>query len=188
MNIFAIEGQLNSIDWEKSAQSLDNLRIVKMVLETTQLLCTGLNENGVQADYKSFNPKHPSCKWVSESACNWQDLLSYAYFLKKEYFNRFNKKHKCTQIIEHCAWLYDEYFINGRNRFPSYAETPLKMAMPDQFKNTNDIVGSYRKYYVTKPNIIYPENCIPSWFIKLRDPKLPFKIKTNKGKIEVVNI
>ena len=44
MNIFAIEGQNNKIDWIKSAQSQDNYRVIKMSLESCQMLCTTLNE------------------------------------------------------------------------------------------------------------------------------------------------
>ena len=38
MNIFAIEGDIETgeIDWVKSAQSQDNLRVVKMILESCQ--------------------------------------------------------------------------------------------------------------------------------------------------------
>ena len=40
MNIFAIEGDVETgeIDWEKSAQSQDNLRVVKMILESCQIM------------------------------------------------------------------------------------------------------------------------------------------------------
>ena len=64
MNIFAIEGdaETGQIDWEASARSQDNLRVVKMILESCQILSTVLNEQGMKAPYRSFNPKHPSCR------------------------------------------------------------------------------------------------------------------------------
>ena len=68
MNIFAIEGnpKTNEIDWVKSAKSLDNYRVVKMILESCQMLCTTLNElYGEQvAPYRSTHKNHPSTKWV----------------------------------------------------------------------------------------------------------------------------
>ena len=69
MNIFAIEGdtETGAIDWEKSAQSQDNLRVVKMILESCQILSTVLNEQGMKAPYRSFNPKHPSCLFPPRS-------------------------------------------------------------------------------------------------------------------------
>ena len=43
MNIFGIEGDGKKVDWAKSAQSQDNYRVVKMILESCQMLCTNLN-------------------------------------------------------------------------------------------------------------------------------------------------
>ena len=50
MNIFAIEGDGVEIDWVKSAQSQDNYRVVKMILESCQMLCTALNELSGEQD------------------------------------------------------------------------------------------------------------------------------------------
>lgn len=177
MNIFAIEGNKNHINWQLSARSLDNLRIVKMLLETTQLLCTALNENNIKSPYKSFNPKHPSCSWVIESSENWLSLYSYAEELTKEYTKRFDKEHKCCYVISECKNIF------RAQNFKSKEPTPLKMSMPKEFQDPNDIVGSYRKYYVSKPNMIYPVNSIPGWFLNMR--KLPYKIKHTDGKITV---
>ena len=45
MNIFAIEQTpTGAIDWVKSAQSQDNYRVVKMILESVQMLCTAIND------------------------------------------------------------------------------------------------------------------------------------------------
>ena len=40
MNIFAIGGceKTGTIDWEQSARELDNYRVVKMILESCQML------------------------------------------------------------------------------------------------------------------------------------------------------
>ena len=45
MNIFAIDGneKTGEIDWFKSAKSQDNYRVVKMILESCQILSTALN-------------------------------------------------------------------------------------------------------------------------------------------------
>ena len=58
MNIFAIEGdaETGQIDWEASARSQDNLRVVKMILESCQILSTVLNEQGMKAIDRC--PKH----------------------------------------------------------------------------------------------------------------------------------
>ena len=65
MNIFAIEGDADTgqIDWEASARSQDNLRVVKMILESCQILSTVLNEQGLKAPH-AFQSQHPSCLWA----------------------------------------------------------------------------------------------------------------------------
>ena len=50
MNIFAIEGDetTGKIDWYKSGRTQDNLRTVKMLLESTQLLSSAMHLNGME--------------------------------------------------------------------------------------------------------------------------------------------
>ena len=61
MNIFGIEGNGKNIDWVESAKSQDNYRVVKMILESCQMLCTNLNHlYGEQvAPYRSCHLNHP---------------------------------------------------------------------------------------------------------------------------------
>ena len=101
MNIFAIEGdeETGQIDWEKSAQSQDNLRVVKMILESCQIMSTVMNEQGLKAPYRSFNPKHPSCLWAAESASNYMNLALHCQAMIDEYEHRFNKTHKCQACL-----------------------------------------------------------------------------------------
>ena len=163
MNIFAIESnEHGEIDWVKSAQSQDNYRLVKMILESCQILSTVLNEQGIQAPYKSFNPKHPSCAWAAESSVNFEDLIVHCLAMLEEYTDRFNKQHKCAAVLEQIIKLYDP------DKFYLHESTPLKMAMPDNFKSDN-IVESYRKFYASKPRIRYPKEKIPVWFEKYRN-------------------
>ncbi len=165
MNIFAIESdKYGKIDWVRSAESQDNYRVVKMILESCQILCTVLNEQGLEAPYRSFNPRHPSCLWAAESSANFENLTLHCFALIGEYAERFNKDHKCVKVLEKIVDLYDPC------RFPDSEPTPLRMAMPDCFKSKN-IVESYRKYYASKPRIRYPEDKVPSWFVKYRGDK-----------------
>ncbi len=78
MNIFAIEGTSTRIDWKKSARSLDNYRVVKMILESCQMLCTTLNVlyDDKVTPYRNAHKNHPSTKWVRESSANFECLGS----------------------------------------------------------------------------------------------------------------
>ena len=79
MNIFAIEGSDNNIDWIKSAKSQDNYRVVKMILESCQMLCTTLNELSDRqvTPYRSTHKSHPSTKWVRASSANFESLVEH---------------------------------------------------------------------------------------------------------------
>jgi len=162
MNIFAIENDKNGdIDWIKSAQSQDNYRVVKMILESCQILSTVLNEQGIKAPYRSFNPKHPSCLWAAESSDNFANLVIHCAAMIEEYEERFNKTHKCKAVLKKIIILFDA------SKFPSVEPTPLRMAVPDSYKS-DDIVESYRRFYASKPRVRYPKDKIPSWFKEYR--------------------
>ncbi len=170
MNIFALEGFGNEIDWIKSAQSQDNYRVVKMILESCQMLCTALNELYGEpiAPYRSTHKNHPSSKWVRESAGNFISLTIHTGALIEEYKNRFNgKNHKCELVLKKCIELFDAAI------FPSQKSTPLPLCMPENFK-CKSIIESYRKFYASKPKMRYPENKIPPWFKEYR--KEPYDI------------
>jgi hypothetical protein len=164
MNIFAIEGSGIQIDWVKSAQSQDNYRVVKMILESCQMLCTALNElSGEQVTpYRSTHKNHPSSKWVRESAGNFLDLVEHTSALIKEYERRFNKTHKCQRVLFACLEIYDP------DLFPQLESTLLPLCMPDEYKSPS-IVESYRRFYASKPRIRYPKDKIPWWFNKYRN-------------------
>ena len=116
MNIFAIEGDGVEIDWVKSAQSQDNYRVVKMILESCQMLCTALNElSGEQVTpYKSTHKNHPSSKWVRESASNFLNLVEHTSAMIAEYEYRFGKIHKCQRVLSTCLDIYSP------DLFPQY--------------------------------------------------------------------
>ena len=87
MNIFAISGceQTGTIDWEQSARELDNYRVVKMILESCQMLCTTLNHQGFETPYRNAHFNHPSTKWVRESSANFLNLVKHTEAMLAEY-------------------------------------------------------------------------------------------------------
>lgn len=180
MNIFILDkNNKGQIDWEKSAKSHDNTRCVKMLLEHAQLLSTALNiKAGKQvAPYRSFNPKHPCCLWTAKTRKNFLSLLSFTYFLLDVYKQRFNnKKHKVEDVLEEIDLLIKKPLFN---HFIGNEFTIPALAMPEHFK-TDDVVESYRNYWVSKPKMIYPAGSIPEWFKEKR--KLPFLLKVPQQK------
>lgn len=113
--------------------------VVKMILETAQILCTALYlTTGEQYEYKPTHTKHPSVLWVTESIENYQWLYRLGIELCKEYTYRYNKIHKTQRVI---------LSLPLEPALPDIPFTPPYLAMPIECKTSDDAVTSYRCYY-----------------------------------------
>ena len=83
-----------------SAKYACDKHVVKMILESAQMLCA-VHPEGT-APYKRSFYNHPCTKWVRESARNYEWLLLHAYALCAEYTSRYDKVHKSEAVIEWC--------------------------------------------------------------------------------------
>lgn len=82
------------------AQDLDDKRVVKMVLETAQLLSAAAASWGAVPTYKVTHAKHPCTRWVGETKGNYRWTLSLFESLGKEYTHRYGKIHKSMALLE----------------------------------------------------------------------------------------
>lgn len=114
--------------------------VVKMCLETTQILCTALHRYDQLARYKPTHAKHPSVLWAGDSLEHFQWLKRFGKALCAEYTYRYEKRHASEAVIDglpdapplpHAGWL----------------EPP--QAMPDACKR-DDPVDGYRAYYAAE--------------------------------------
>lgn len=107
------------------AQTLDDKRVVKMVLETVQLLCTAINEEaGFQlTQYRSTHKGHPCSKWARASLDNWLWLYNHGTALCNEYTRRYGKVHKSQAVLQDRLFTYAlEYFeLSGLTPFVNCA-------------------------------------------------------------------
>ena len=83
-----------------SAKYACDKHVVKMILESAQMLCSVQPEG--TAPYKRTHYNHPCTKWVRESSRNYEWLLIHAYALCDEYTRRYDKVHKTQAVIEWC--------------------------------------------------------------------------------------
>lgn len=83
-----------------SANNLDNKRMVKMLLESVQLLCTAINEHGGITPYRTTHKNHPSAIWARETRLNFEWLFRHATQLSKNYTKVYGKIHKCETILD----------------------------------------------------------------------------------------
>lgn len=153
MNIFYLD-----YDTTKCAKYHNDKHVVKMILETAQLLCGSHWATGGEAPYKLSHKNHPSAKWVREDINNYLWLCSLGIKLCWEYNHRYGKTHKTESIIHWC----NENLPN----IPDVGFTPPPLAMPDEYKESSHI-QSYRNYYMGEKRDFckWKERDVPSWFV-----------------------
>jgi hypothetical protein len=116
--------------------------VVKMILETAQLLCGvhhATDQVTDQVPYKLSHKNHPCAIWARESLSNYLYLCELGLELGKEYTYRYGKRHKSIEVIEWC--------IVNKPNIPDIGFTTPARAMPDEFK-VDSVVESYRNYYM----------------------------------------
>lgn len=148
MNIFYL-----SHDPVKAAQVQYNKHVVKMILETAQLLCTAHHELGstINIPYKATHKNHPSAIWVRSSAEAYMWAYEHMLALGAEYTKRYGKEHltiaKCRDLL---------YTLPlGIPNIP-FEQPP--QCMPDQYKVDGDSVAAYWNYYENEKHTIKNQN------------------------------
>lgn len=134
MNIFVLDARP-----EVAAQMLCDKHVVKMVLETAQLLSTTYWHFDMEAPYRPTHKNHPCAKWARESSDNYIWLWNLGKAIAAEYTHRYGKRHKSEDVIDKLSALPEGIKMG--------AMTPFALCMPDKYK-CDDVVDSYRAYYV----------------------------------------
>ena len=134
MNIFILD-----YDVKKCAEYHVDKHVVKMILETAQLLCGVHWVSGGNSPYKLSHKNHPCAIWARESLTNYLYLCELGLELSREYTYRYGKKHKSQEIIEWC--------IDNKPNIVDKGFTEPAKAMPDEYK-VKSVVESYRNYYL----------------------------------------
>lgn len=136
MNIFCVDS-----DPRPAAQALCDQHILKMPIETAQLLGNIRHEQGLDAIYAPFNPRHPCSLWAGESRDNYYWLLAHGLELCREFTYRYAKEHACQRVI---LW-----YARRRHdlRFPQKKRTPFRQCMPEIYRDETDAIRAYRNYY-----------------------------------------
>ena len=138
--------------------------VIKMILETTQLLCSAVHmTNSYEPCYKLTHKNHPSAIWTRESLDNYLWLCDLGLELCQEYTYRYGKIHKC-----------ESHLISLKARpadLPQIGFTTPRLAMPDSYKQY-DTVTAYRYYY------LYDKTDILSWKGKVAGREPPEWVHT----------
>ena len=159
MNIFRVDE-----DPVKSAQMLCDKHIVKMPLETAQMLCSVWHRYnfGHLVKYKEAYKNHPCTRWAGDSKENYRWLVKHGMELCREYTRRYDKIHACQEVIKWVGATSISFILDDK-------ATPQPQCMPDEYKVDNDVVLAYRNYYVGEKSKIARWNknrFMPLWFFK----------------------
>ena len=153
MNIFVTDP-----DPRQSARVLPDKHIVKMPLETCQMLaivCSDKWGHGFgtlpkadgtpYATEKGAFRNHPSTAWANKTLENANWLLTHGLSLCYEYYLRYGKIHTCFNTLQTASDIIPKADWKSH--------TPVSRAMPEEFKydDSVDTITAYKMYIASKP-------------------------------------
>ncbi|MDP3705247.1 MAG: pyrimidine dimer DNA glycosylase/endonuclease V [Legionellaceae bacterium] len=152
MNIFYLDDHI-----ETCARYHCDAHVIKMILESAQILCTVLHMNNIQAPYRPTHKNHPCVIWANHSLSNWIWLKHLAEALNQEYRYRFHhaKNHKSFDVIMTlCAPPISDLGL-----------TEMPQVMPEEYKDKNPVIA-YRQYFITRKFHLakWTAHDVPQWF------------------------
>ena len=150
----------------QSARNLPDKHIVKMPLETCQMLAIIFSDwyYGVGKLYKQDGTpyrtshgafrNHPCTQWAAANQYNLAWLIRHGYALCDEYTQRYGKVHTCLDVISQAERIFHRSFshINSLSQ-ASRKVRDFTRAMPEsiKFDTTIDTITAYKQYLNTKP-------------------------------------
>ena len=175
----------------QSARNLPDKHIVKMPLETCQMLAIIYSDwyYGVGKLYKKDGTpyatsrgafrNHPCTIWAGTNEYNLAWLIRHGYALCHEYNLRYNKVHTCLDVIEQAERIYHKSFDNLMLSDASSKVAYFTRAMPEhiKFDDSIDTIEAYKRYLNTKPwlatNYLRIPSRKPSFIITPMTTSLP---------------
>jgi len=135
VNIFVLD-----LDIPTCARFHADQHVIKMTLESTQILCTVLHRHGIDAPYKPTHARHPCTLWAGRSLSNWEWLRRLALALNREYRYRFGSSgdHRSARVAKSLPLP----------PLPDSGLTEFAQALPDEYRVPGDAVRAYRAYYI----------------------------------------
>ena len=150
----------------ESAQAQPDKMLVKMPLETAQMLCTAHREldGNEYADeqglYKRAYWNHPCTIWARESSANYFWLYKHFLALGREYTFRYGKIHKSVDKLSRALFKQPD-------NISRIGMTTLAQAMPDEYKHDDPTVA-YRDYVIHEKHYAKWEKnrAKPEWWVQ----------------------
>lgn len=125
-----------------AAAYMHDKHVVKMILESTQVLSTVYARYGQPTQYKPTHQNHPSVVWAGDRVAHYQWLFAHAQALCSEYRHRYGRTHACEAVLR------------GLERPPTGLHAggwvPPPQCMPEEFQVPGDAIAGYRNYYLAR--------------------------------------
>lgn len=119
-----------------------NKHVVKMILESAQMLCTAHHHYGNEdsVPYKKAHYNHPSTIWCRQNDKQYKWLYDHMIALGTEYYVRYGRTHltitKCKDTLKH---------LPPGIPIGTFSEPP--QCMPEEYKHKSAI-HAYWNYYI----------------------------------------
>jgi hypothetical protein len=154
MNIFC-----SSPHPHDSAFALDDKRVIKMILESAQIMSTAINLSGGKGPYKTTHKNHPVVVWARKNRSNYWWLFQHYQALYQVYYDRFGKIHKTGDHM--LTWSRGAYLL------PKGKLTPFVNCT--KFKDANNVHIAYqihlcKKWMEDKRKPKWTKSNPPKWF------------------------
>jgi len=155
MNYFYVEEDPTS-----AAQALCDKHVIKMGLETAQMLSTAhrlLETPQAPFVYKPTHSNHPSTKWLRSSQIAYKHGLQHLCALFDEYRHRYSKTHATERLLP--------YLSQVPEALPDLPFVDPPQCMYDECRGS-DTVAAYRDYYWVRRNEIdmrWTKREAPAW-------------------------
>ena len=134
-----------------------NKHVVKMILESAQMLCTAHHHYAEQYEYdnsyipyKKAHYNHPSTIWVRQNKNHYRWLFNHMKALGQEYTARYGKTHLSIIKCEKPLSKYPIGIPDGKFEQPP-------QCMPDKFKDECS-VKAYWNYYIGEKYTVANKN------------------------------
>lgn len=166
MNVFFLD-----TDPKRIVQQMFDRHVVKMTLETTQILSTVIRLLGTSIPsgtevYKSTHPRHPSVLWAATSMDNWLYLRELAELMEVERRFRFGTGESRTiRVLRQLP--VPQLPLVGWTRpprvMPSHIRKKLGSASSDE-----DVVRAYRIYCTLYKRHLatWSRRPLPEWWVR----------------------
>ena len=174
----------------QSARNLPDKHIVKMPLETCQMLSIiysdwyygigqlhKLDGTPYRTAHGAFR-KHPCTIWAAAHYGNLSWLITHGLALCDEYQARYNKTHSCYAPMLEAVSIFESAFDFNIDIYKDTVDT-FTRAMPEhlKFDNTISTITAYKRYLNTKPwlatNYLRIPSRKPSFIITTMTTSLP---------------